>query len=219
MSKVEQNKTCNIQPLIINAHWCSLGTSITWYNNNVTQSFTKGYQTRIMEKISFTKFTNKGINGGVLKSALSQIIPADYYTIEHGINDWGHSTPVGTIDDYINKSNNETFAAIYRMIIDKIREINPKANIILCTPRKGYGFGTFLPDHWYDEFNGIYLKDYVNIIRKIAEFESFQIADFFEECGDQNSLEKLSIDTALHPNDDGYQLMADVLVKSFEKIL
>lgn len=216
--KSETSNFINEKQRIINAHWCSLGTSITWYNNNVSNSFTKGYQTRVMEKLLFTKFTNNGINGGILETTLPQIIKADYYTIEHGINDWGHSTPVGTIDDYINNTKNGTFAAIYRVVIDKIRNKNPIAKIILCTPRKGYGFGTFLPLHWYDEYNGIFLKQYAEIVIKIAEFESFQVADFFSECGDQENLDKLSIDVALHPNDEGYQMMADVLIKSFENL-
>ena len=65
----------------INAHWCSLGTSITWYNDDLSKSFTKGYQTRVMEKLLFTKFTNKGVNSGVLESTIPQIIEADIYTI------------------------------------------------------------------------------------------------------------------------------------------
>ncbi len=203
----------------INGHWLSLGTSITWYNNNVSTAFTKGYQTRVLEKLEFAQFTNKGVNGGVLTSALSQVIKADYYTIEHGINDWGHSTPVGTIDDYINNTNNGTFAATYRQLIDKIYTTNPKAMIILCTPRKAYGFGTYLPAHWYDAYNGIYLEDYAKVIRQIAEYESLPVADFFRHCGNQRNLGSLSIDQALHPNDNGYQLMANELVDAFQRVI
>lgn len=205
--------------LIIDAHWQSLGTSITWYNNNVSSAFKKGYQTRVMEKLAFKQFTNSGVNGGVLSSAKGQVKKADYYTIEHGVNDWGHSTPVGTIDDYINNTKNGTFAANYRELIDAIYAANPKAMIILCTPRKAYGFGTYLPAHWYDEFHGIYLQDYADLIKQIASYESMPVADFFYECGNQHNLPQLSIDVALHPNDNGYQLMANVLIQAFEKAL
>lgn len=204
---------------IVNGHWLSLGTSITWYNDNVSSAFTKGYQTRVMEQLVFKKFTNKGVNGGVLASALSQVIAADYYTIEHGVNDWGHSTPVGTIDDYKNNTDNGTFAAEYRKLIDAIYKANPKAMIVLCTPRKSYGFGTYLPAHWYDALNGIYLQDYADLIKQIAAYESLPVADWFNECGGQHNLVQLSIDVALHPNDNGYQLMANVLVQAFEKVL
>ena len=208
------------EPRTIKGRWCSLGTSISWLNENTASyPLTKGYQTRVMEKLAFTNFSNKAVNGGVLSSAISQVALADYYTIEHGINDWGHSTPVGTIDDYINNTKNGTFAAIYRQLIDRIFSRNKKARVILCTPRKAYGFNGYLPDHWYDPKEGIYLEEYANIIRQIAAYESFPVADFFAECGGQRQLDSWSYDTALHPNDDGMQIMANVLIQAFEKIL
>ena len=91
--------------------------------------------------------------------------------------------------------------------------------IVLCTPRKGYGFGTYLPAKCDDPLNGIYLKDYADLIREIAAYESLPVADFFNLCGSQKNLAKLSIDTALHPNDLGYQMMADVLVQAMKKVL
>lgn len=209
----------------IEAMWCSIGTSITWYNNHPEESkgkFTKGYQSRVLESIDFKDFYNAGVNGGVIATALgalNEAPPADYYTIEHGINDWGHSVPVGTINDYIYDTRNGTFAATYRILIDSIFRINPYARIVICTPRKGYGFDGYLPEHWYDAKNGIYLKDYVDVIRLIAEYESIPVADFFAECGAQHNLHLLSIDNALHPNDDGYQLMANVLIQALRKVI
>ena len=205
--------------LAVDGHWLSLGTSISWYNSNVSSAFTKGYQTRVLEQIEFSKFTNNGANASCLSSAKNYVIKADYYTIEHGINDWGNSVPVGTFNDYLNNTKNGTFAASYRELIDKIYSTNPKAMIVLCTPRKAYGFGTYLPAHWYDAKNGIYLEDYVKIIRQIAEYESLPVADFFRYGGGQRNLDKLSIDVALHPNDNGYQIMANILVDAFKSVL
>lgn len=208
----------------VNGSWCSIGTSITWYNDNVSASggkFTRGYQDRVMDVLAFTKLLNAGDNGGTAQRTIDRnvIKRADYYSVEHGINDWGNSIPVGTLKDYINKANNGTFAAAYRKIIDRIFALNPNAKVVLCTPRKGYGFNGYLPENWYDEKNGIYLKEYADLVRQIAEYESFPVADFFNECGGQRNLEKLSIDTALHPNDPGYQMMANVLIKAFEQII
>ncbi len=203
---------------VVDATWCALGTSITWYNDH-PNGFKEGYETRLLKKLKFTKWYNQGISGGTLSSAINQVKKADYYTIEHGINDWGHSTPVGTIDDYINNTKNGTFAAIYRQLIEKIFEVNPNAKVVLCTPRKGYGFGGYLPDNCNAALNGIYLKDYAYLIREIAEYEGFPVADFFAECGGQHNLDKLSIDVALHPNDAGHQLMANVLLRAFEKVI
>ena len=213
-------KAATQEPRQVKGRWCSLGTSISWLNENTASyPITKGYQTRVMEKLAFTRFTNKAVNGGVLSSTINEVVQADYYTIEHGINDWGHSTPVGTIRDYIGNTKNGTFAATYRQVIDRIFTRNPKARVILCTPRKAYGFNGYLPDHWYDAKGGIYLKEYADIIREIAAYESFPVADFFAEAGGQRQLDNLSYDTALHPNDEGMQIMANILIQAFEKIL
>ncbi len=207
-------------PREVNGTWCSVGTSITWYNDNVAEGrFTRGYQDRVMDNLIFTKLFNVGDNGGWVARSVDRPVKADYYSIEHGINDWGNSVPVGTIDDYINNTNNGTFAADYRRLIDKIFSLNPNAKVVLCTPRKAYGFGDYLPAHWYDAKNDIYLEDYAKLIRQIAEYESMPVADFFSLCGGQHNLKELSIDVALHPNDDGYQMMANVLTKAFEKII
>ncbi len=198
--------------------WCSLGTSITWYNNHVAPSFTKGYQTRVMERIRFTGFVNRGISGGCVASAIGNVVPAGFYTVEHGINDWGNRVKPGTMKDYLNDTGTGTFAGGYRKVINAIRAVSPKAKIILCTPRKGYGFGTYLPARCDEQQpGGYFLKDYVKIVRAIAAKEGFLVADFYGTCGEQDELASLSIDTALHPNDAGYQRMADELVKTILK--
>lgn len=219
---------------VVNGHWCALGTSITWYNENVSTAdgaFTKGYQTRVKEKLAFKKYSNKAVNGGALKTILGQnkLEKADYYTIEHGINDWGQSIPVGTIEDYKNNTKNGTFAAEYRRVIDAIYKLNPSAKIVLCTPRRGYGFSNYLPDHWYDPKNGIYLQQYADMVKEIAKYESLPVADFFNQCGGQRDLLKQSLNNArasvgfyndaVHPNDIGYQRMANVLIDALEKVI
>lgn len=205
---------------VVNAHWCALGTSITHLNNHDKRGrFERGYLDRTMDQIRFAKMTNQGVSGGCINSAIDKVVPADYYTIEHGINDWGSGVEPGTMDDYIYGTRPETFAGGYRKVIDKIFEINPKAKVVLCTPRKGYDFMTYLPKNCMDRHKGHYLKDYVNIIRQIGEYEGFPVADFYAECGGQRDLRNMSMDSALHPNDRGHQMMANVLVKAIEKVL
>lgn len=200
--------------------WCSLGTSITWYNDNVKTGggrFSRGYQDCVRDVLAFDAFSNRGVNGGVVESQFNALEKADWYTIEHGINDWGHSVRPGTIEDYVSNASNRTFAANYRILIDRIRALNPDAKIILCTPRRGYGFGTYLPKRSTEPKNGIYLEDYAKVVREIAAHEGFPVADFFANCGEDDELAALSIEVALHPNDAGYQRMADELIRAFEE--
>lgn len=207
--------------------WLALGTSITWYNDHVSSAFTKGYQTRVMERITFSSMNNQGVNGGCIAgsgglaaNANSIIVSADYVTVEHGINDWGNGRAVGTMADFTGNTGNNTFYGAYRTVIDTIYSKNANAKIILITPRKGYGFNGFLPDHWYDAKNGVYLKDYADAVLEIAKYMSLPVCDWFNECNcNQSNLAGNSIDTALHPNDKGYQKMADVLVEAFRKVI
>lgn len=205
-------------PAEVDAKWCSIGTSITWYNSHPNR-FKEGYQTRVLKQLKFREFVNVGVNGGCVSSAPGSVVPADVYTIEHGINDWGHSVKVGTIDDYVNNTSNGTFAATYRKLIDRIREVSPSAKIVLCTPRKAYGFGTYLPASSSEPKKGIYLAEYAEVVRAIAAREGFPVADFYARCGENDELESLSIDKALHPNDAGFERMAQELVPALVEAL
>ena len=178
-----ESKTTIGAPRYLPLRWLSLGTSITWYNSHAGGKFEKGYQSWLMEQIKFDGFTNRGISGACLDSTLWCIQDADLYTVEHGINDWGNRVPPGTMADYENNTGNGTFAATYRKVIDKLRATNPKAKIILCTPRKGYGFGGYLPDRCdarqteRDGKPGYFLKDYADLVLAIAEKEKLPVAD------------------------------------------
>ena len=210
-------------PRKMSGTWVSLGTSITWYNDNLKgmagRGLSRGYQDRVRDVLAFDGFLNLGCNGGTVGTQLGNVKAGDYYTIEHGINDWGHSVPVGTIADYRNPgAKNGTFCATYRKLVDKIRALNPQAKIILCTPRRGYGFHGYLPARCEEPKNGIYLREYADAVRAIAAEEGFPLVDFYATCGEQDELASLSIDVALHPNDAGFERMAHELLKAFATV-
>lgn len=65
--------------------------------------------------------------------------------------------------------------------------------------------------------------------RKIAEYESIPVADFYKYCGGQRTLLDESLNDArassgytndaVHPNDIGYQRMANVLIDALENVI
>lgn len=202
--------------------WCSLGTSITWYNNHQS-GFQKGYQSWMMDKINIGTLVNNGVNAGTLVQLaqnLASLVPvADIYTIEHGVNDWGNSTPVGTLSDYSGDTGIGTFYGAYRKVIDYIYSKNSSAIIILCTPRKARGFNGYLPTSCHGAKGGLYLSQYADAVKAIAEYESLPLCDWYNNAGvNDNNLPLYSIDDALHPNDAGYKAMAQILLEQFIKI-
>jgi len=228
-----------LNKLTANGSWCSVGTSITHANNNISTStlLLRGYQDRVRDKIAFSQFTNVGVAGqsiatgaksGPVQCLAAQVdtvltTVADFYTIEHGINDWNRCATIGTIDDFINNTGYSTFYGAWRIVIDKIYTLNPNAKIILITPRKAYGASVF-PEHWWEANtaggNDYYLKDYVAAVRAIGEFLSLPVCDWFADSNtNQYNLAADSVDVALHPNDTGYQKLANLLVQTFKKVI
>ena len=225
--------------------WCSLGTSITDFNDDPTTGRTKGYQFFLMDELKWdrAKLVNEGHSGTLVSSAASKppATPCDIYTVEYGVNDWGTGHPVGTLSDYKNYLYNgktvrwNNFASCYRNLIEMIKAVNPNAVIVLITPRKAYGSSSdagtkMFPANcddptlsesvgdYYDPAQGAnvhgdqtYLKDYADLIKAIGEYEGFPVVDWYSSAATQANLASLSVDNAVHPNDAGYEVMADLL--------
>jgi len=214
-SQVDEVKE-SVPTMDVEGVWNSLGDSITRQDADTNN----GYQTKVQQHIKFTSHINSGINGTLLAYAISSVQVADYYTCAFGVNDWKGPVTVGSITDFINKTGTGTFFGAYRELIDAIYTANSSAVVILCTPRKAYGYNSQMPEHWYDPINGRYLKDFADAVKEIGEFMSFPVCDWFGESDtNQVNLAANSIDVALHPNAAGHQKMANLLVQTFKKVL
>lgn len=195
----------------IRGKWLALGTSRTWYNESYSFAgslglplFYQGYQSCLMERMQFSSYVNRGVNGGNITSALGKVEAADYVTIEHGVND--NNNKYGTIEDFINNTDNGTFAANFRKLVDAIYKENPYAKIVVITPT-----------HYTN--NG-YLKQIAELERDICKEMSIPCADCYNESGVNPSNASLyAIDTGLHPNQDGYRLIANLLYNALKKVI
>lgn len=195
----------------ISGKWLALGTSRTWYNESYRYAgnlglpqFYQGYQSCLKERMQFTSYVNGGVNGGSITSALAKVEAADYVTIEHGVND--NNNKYGTIEDFKNNTNNGTFAANFRKLVDAIYKANPYAKIVIITPT-----------HYTD--NG-YLKQIAELERDICKEMSIPCADCYTESSvNPGNASLYAIDTGLHPNQNGYRLIANLLYNAFKKVI
>ena len=203
--------------------WCTLGDSITWIDTN----YIYGYQRAVMKAFKFSNYYNEGQNGWKMlqyADALldgSKVLPkADIYTIAYGINDFAYGNLIGTLDDFKNKTGSATYAGALRVIIDKIYEANEDALIFIMTPRKACKFNDYLPDEWYEIHKGVYLTQYVDILKECASWFSLPVIDIFSlSQANEATLENLSYDVALHPNQKGCDLMAALIINKFRECL
>ena len=115
----------------------------------------------------------------------------------------------------MNNTGGATFYGAYRLIINKINTVNPRAVIVFTTPNK-------LKDYTreWDIINtaGHFLSDYTNAIREIAEYNSSSIADCFNQSGiNKSTYTYYTLDSGLHPNDNGHKAMAGLIIKELNK--
>ena len=172
--------------------WTALGDSITYLNDHQNETgnrITKGYMTRLAERLPGLHFINQGHNGWtVVRIAKEienlQLEKSDVYTVFLGTNDWWHEEPLGTLQDYTGQTGNTTVCGSYRIIINKLRSLNKDAEIILITPMQRGDFVYIGNPHnnaWgsYKEKAGQSLSQFAAAIAAIGKLEHFKVVDLY----------------------------------------
>jgi lysophospholipase L1-like esterase len=177
-------------------NWVAIGDSITYLNEHLNETgnrITKGYMTRVTEQLPYIHYTNQGHNGwtsGGIAKAIETLglTKADVYSVFLGTNDWWSGRPLGHLTDYQNNTGNNTVYGSFRIIIDKLRSLNPQAPIILITPMqrvdfvylanfKNNAYGSYKPK------NGQNLEAFANAIDSIGRFEHLPVLDLYHTKG------------------------------------
>jgi lysophospholipase L1-like esterase len=176
--------------------WVAIGDSITYLNDHQNETgnrVTKGYMTRVVEKLPDLHYINKGYNGWTSGDIAREIenlgiVKADVYSVFLGTNDWWRGRPVGTWQDYQNNTGHGTLYGAYRIIIDKLRALNKKAEIILITPMQRVDF-VYIANMQntaygsYREKNGQQLVAFAEAILTIGKNEKLNVVDLYSKSG------------------------------------
>jgi lysophospholipase L1-like esterase len=176
--------------------WVAIGDSITYLNDHTDETgnrVTKGYMTLVKEKIPGLNYINQGHNGwtsgGIAeKIETLNLTPADVYTVFLGTNDWWQGRPLGTLTDYQSNTGNETVYGSFRIIINKLRQLNRRAKIILITPLQRSDFvyiNGAKNNAWgsYRDKNGQSLAAFAQAIVKIGKSEKIDVVDLYNRSG------------------------------------
>lgn len=176
--------------------WVAIGDSITYLNEHAGETgnrITKGYMTRVVEKLPNIHYVNQGHNGwtsGGIAEEMETLgmIKADVYSIFLGTNDWWQGRSLGSLSDYTHNTGNKTVYGSFRIIINKVRSLNPYAKIILITPMQRIDF-VYINDMnnnaygSYKEKNGQMLEQFAKAINLIGKREHFAVVDLFHKAG------------------------------------
>lgn len=127
---------------------------------------------------------------------------ADLVLVFGGTNDYGHGdAPFGNFDD----RTPNTFCGACHTLMRSLIERYPCSRIVIMTPLHRENEDNPSPG------NGLPLRDYVMMIKRVAEFYSLPVIDLWGESGIQPCVgvikEKYCPD-GLHPNDAGHEKLA-----------
>ena len=141
---------------------------------------------------------------------------ADVVVVFGGTNDYGHgSAPIGGFSD---RTPDTFYGACHYLFSSLIKKYLGKQLVIMT------------PLHRSDEMisnrlsvTGPYynLKEYVDVIREVAEYYSIPVLDLFKESGLQPEIPEIKekyMPDGLHPSDDGNRVIADKLKAFLERL-
>lgn len=172
--------------------WVAIGDSITYLNDHLNETgnrVSKGYLTRVKERLPDINYINKGYNGWTAVKIATKIndlalVSADIYTIFLGTNDWWAGLPLGTLNDYINDTGTITTCGAFRKITNKIYSLNHNAKIVLITPMQRNDF-VYIANARnnaygsYKEKKGQLLEAFANAVTAIGKYEHLPVIDLY----------------------------------------
>jgi lysophospholipase L1-like esterase len=196
-----------------NIDWQGLGDSITYGQGSTSGS--TSYADIIQAKVGFKSFVKQAVSGATLvptsgmPELYTQVMAisagTDLVTFMAGVNDYTWGTTVGNFDivmakSYASLDRTLSFTEAFRFNIETIKINHPNAKLIIISPLKTTA-GSGAKD----------LQKYIDVEIAIANYFSIPFID-------ANNLSAMYpipsiMPDGLHPNDAGYALLADCVLK------
>ena len=141
---------------------------------------------------------------------------ADIVVVFGGTNDFGHGdAPLGTMSD----RTPYTFYGALHCLYTALTEKYPDVPVVILTPLHRLNEDSPKGDNKPAPVGT--LKEYVNIIREVAEYYSFPVLDLYKESGLQPKvpvIQQKYIPDGLHPNDVGNEILAHTIARFLETL-
>lgn len=136
---------------------------------------------------------------------------ADVIAVFGGTNDFGHGdAPFGSFSD----RTADTFCGAVHALFTALLEKYPAATIIVLTPL--HRLGEDVPNR-----HGHVLRDYVEVIRRTAEYYSLPVLDLYAVSGIQPAvpvMQQTYMPDGLHPNDTGHVRLTSQIIRFIEAL-
>lgn len=206
----------NGEKIISGGSYYALGDSIVYNSGTkVTPRTVSGVTlygyTQAIEDEYGVVCTNRGISNHTVVQDYSTLTAINYsnislVTIGYGVNDGRLNVPLGTVDS----TDTSTFAGALSSLIAKIKGDNPDCIVMVLTPiQRLYvnNWGSFT-----ENANGDTLEDFANMCISVAEKHNVPYVDLFHDSGiTESNLSSITFE-GVHPNNEGYEMMADTII-------
>ncbi len=141
---------------------------------------------------------------------------ADIVVVFGGTNDFGHGdAPLGTMSDRTPYTFYGALHCLYTALTEKYSGVP----IVVLTPL--HRITEDIPTGDNKPAPVATLKEYVNIIREVAEYYSLPVLDLFKESGLQPKIpiiQQKYVPDGLHPNDAGNAILAHKIARFLEML-
>lgn len=141
---------------------------------------------------------------------------ADVVVIFGGTNDYGHgNAPIGCFAD---RTPDTFYGACHYLYSGLIKKYLGKPIVIMTPLHRSNEFNN---NNYYHEQHSRKLKDYVAIIREVAEYYGLPVLDLYAVSGLQPEILEIKekyMPDGLHPNDAGHRIMVNKLQKFLENL-
>lgn len=139
---------------------------------------------------------------------------ADVIVVFGGTNDYGHGdAPIGCFDD---RTPDTFYGACHYIMSGLVKKYLGKPIIIMTPLHRTNERNKKGTDGARKPYDVASLKEYVEIIREVAEFYSLPVLDLYKNSGLQPEIPEIKeryIPDGLHPNDAGHEILADLVEK------
>lgn len=218
-----------------NVNW--VGMSIWWYDGRTLADVedrgggvvAKGYQTLLKAQYEFLSDTNYCYSGNSLGAASENASTCLMYnadkwvvsenaiwTLDTITNDFKLNIPIGTTDDYDNKTGLLTYYGALREFADKVKELSGEDAIVVASNalhRNNSGATSTSKNS-----KGHTLTDYEKALTYACMVNDWWYVDQYRLCGvNDNTLDFTTID-GLHLNNLGYRMAVVPWSQVFEMI-
>ena len=130
---------------------------------------------------------------------------ADIVIVFGGTNDYGHGdAPFGTLED----RTIDTYCGAVHCLMSGLIKKYPIATIVFMTPLHREG------EHIPSKCTGKVLKEYVDVIKIVAEYYSIPVLDLYSIagiCPNIKEQRECLCPDGLHPNEEGSKIIAERL--------